>query len=134
MRATWVVLGALLVGGGAAYWHLRWNGGADGETEDGAANAVRPGLEHTVPKPASPPEPPAPVDPDEVLAVKLLQEMAEAKAAGDTARHVAALQQLQKEAWEAPSARRFAVHSGWTIEREATRLETSARVKALDRA
>ena len=76
MRATWVVLGALLVGGGAAYWHLRWNGGAD---ERGAAaprqrTPAGPALEHNVPIPLRPRSRPTPLDPDEVLAVRLLQD------------------------------------------------------------
>jgi hypothetical protein len=132
MRATWVVLGALLVGGGAAYWHLRWN--TEPSAGDPAPSPGKPTLEHNVPTPGRPPEPPLASDPDEVHAVRLLQVIAEAKAAGDAARHGSALLELQKEAWDAPSARRFAVQSGWSLEREAARLEGAKRVQTVDRA
>ena len=91
MRATWVVLGALLVGGGAAYWHLRWNSAGAGGADAPAAGTSK-ALEHNVPTVASPAErptePSAPNDPDEVLAVRLLQAIAEAKAAGDAAKEL----------------------------------------------
>jgi hypothetical protein len=138
VRATWVVLGALLVGGGAAYWHLRWNAGdgAGAAPEGGSSPAARPLLEHNVPTPGSPTpsEDPTTGHPDEAEAVRLLQEIERAKEARDGARHAAALKQLQQEAWDAPSARRFAVQSGWSLAREAARLEGVARIQALDRA
>lgn len=138
MRATWVVLGALLVGGGAAYWHLRWHSEPDGGAgaAGGAAPAVPSGraLEHNVPSQPSPAEEPAAPDPEEILAVRLLQTIAEAKQQGDAAKQASALQELQKDAWDAPSARRFAVQSGWAIEREAAKFEGAKRVQAVDRA
>ena len=133
MRATWLVLGALLIGGGAAYWQLR--SGAGREDGGGADRPAVP-LGRETPAAAGPASATSTglADPRESDAERLLTAMADAKAQKDGARYGAALQELRREAWDTQAARRFAVESGWNLQRELQALETSKRIPLADRA
>jgi hypothetical protein len=72
----------------------------------------------------------------EVRARAILAEMAAARAASDEGRLTALTETLRKEAWDAPSARDFAVRAGMALwkEAEAWSGEGAVRVQKLDRA
>ena len=135
MRATWWVLGALLVAGGAAVWHLQTDGGSSGGAGGGAA---RPRLERDTPVGGAPTPAPAPApaaaDPLETEAQRLLTAMAQARADNDAAKYTAALKDLQANAWDSLAARRFAVQSGWNLGKDAAGLPAAKRMPLLDRA
>jgi len=138
MRPTWLVLGLIVIIGSVAYLKLK----AQAEDEPGAAPGEAavasrtPGLERTAG------EAPAPLEEAEASraaeleqrAGAILEEIAQAHKARDRARYDQALAQLKAEAWEAPSARRFAVKLGWSVLEGAYAHEGVERVRRLDQA
>lgn len=137
MRSRRALATTILCGGGFLALLLL---GACGASEDGSAAAgpssARPELaRNTETPPAVPPgeEPVVPVeDRREAAATSILQEIAKAHAARDRGAYDAAVAKLQKQAWDAPSARRFAVKLGLAQAARAEQLDDVARMRELD--
>jgi hypothetical protein len=148
MRSTWLVLGLILLVGGVAYVKLMGDSDGDGTaaTDGGKASApaVRGGAtslrrDQGIAAPGA--DEASAIDAgttdlaeQEKQAAVILKEIAAAHEARDRARYDAALRKLKDEAWEAPSARRFAVKLGWGALKDAYRREGTARVTRLDQA
>lgn len=136
MRTTWVVVGALLVGGGVAWWQLRQDG-EEGAAEPAAAGPVK--LERVVPRdpPASlipaetPPAARAP-DPAEGRAAQVARDLEAAEAAGQAARVKDLEALLAGELRDTQAGRRRAVRRGFLMLQEAQGQQGEARVKLLD--
>ena len=148
MRATWAVLGTLLVAGGVAYVKLRsqvpeaattptlahqtptQHGGGQGGEPERPKDSLIPG-----PEPEARPVVAAAAPPtaqDETARV-LVEALGQAWAAGDGARAEQLEARLKAEAWDTVAARRYAVKSGFQVARTAP-ASGEARVRALDRA
>jgi lipoprotein-anchoring transpeptidase ErfK/SrfK len=139
MRATWMVLGTLLVAGGVGYWKLRSSVPGAGATppleRDTAPPKAEPPLIPAPPAPrAAAPVEPAALPPAEQRARELLRLMSEARAAQDLTRLAALETTLRAEVWDTVAARRHAVQSGMTLAQQAQALTGEARVKAQDKA
>ncbi len=139
MRATWMVLGTLLVAGGVGYWKLRSSVPENGTTppleRDTAPPKAEPPLIPAPPAPrAAVPLEPAALPPEEQRARELLRLMGEARAAQDLTKLAALESTLRQEVWDTVAARRHAVQSGMTLAQQAQALSGEARVKAQDRA
>ncbi len=129
MRATWWVVGALLLGGGVAWWQL--TGGGAGEAGSGPSSP--PLLQAQTPVQQAQAQARAP-DPDDVLAADLVAQIGAARDAADAARAAALEARLKAEAWDAPSARRFAAQQGAELVAQARKASGPERVRLLDRA
>ncbi|MFV1958329.1 MAG: L,D-transpeptidase [Planctomycetota bacterium] len=137
MRATWIVLGLVVAVGTVAYWKLR------AEAEGADATAL---LQKTVGEapgqdgdPAADPPARAPTeDPAaarlEARAREILAEVGAASRAKDRSRYDAAVARLRKEAWNAPSARAFAVKLGLGLYADASSRSGLDRIRRLDAA
>lgn len=143
MRATWIVLGAVVLGGAVTYWQLRSGSAAQG-AESGSAPAsagTQPPvkLERTsplagiAPGAASAAAAPAP-DPGEARAAELVSLLGRAREAKESDRIQTLEAQLRKEAWDAPSARRYAVEQGAALLQQGRAASGTARLSLLDRA
>lgn len=142
MRATWIVLGGVLVGGAVAYWQLRSasdSKGAPETTETASAGAQSPvKLERTSPLAGIPPGALVPAaaaapDPGEGRAQELVAQLGRAREAKESERVQALEAQLRKEAWDAPSARRYAVEQGAALLQQGRAASGLARLQLLDR-
>jgi hypothetical protein len=139
MRPTWLILGLIVVAGAVTYLNLM-DGGEDSQgpaaSAPPASGSGAPALQRASPAGApAPAAAPAPSEhADEERAVAILREVTEAREARDRARYDERLAALQAEAWDAPSARLFAVHLGRGLLQEADELAGAARVRQLDRA
>ncbi len=160
MRPTWIVVGLVVVVGGVAYLKLRERadelerGGAGaaagtnapgtpgGRAASGGAVALEKGASNGVKGPAVDPVPGGAAgtgaagasDALETHARALLGEVARAQEKKDRAAYDAAVARLEKEAWDAPSARRYAVRLGEAEASAAARLAGLERVQRLDHA
>ena len=142
MKATSIVLGLVVVGGGIAYWKLRSSADAalarPAAPEAGGATDPARG-----PGPAKPvvqngatnptPTPPAPGSAD-ARAADLMKTIADRLRAQDTGGATAAEKALEKEAWDTDGARRYAVARGWAALQAATGKEFAAAIPLLDHA
>jgi|GEM_PF-5743724 len=139
MRATWMVLGTLLVAGGLGYWKLRSSVPDSGATPPLERNAPAPKAEAplipapTLPRAAAPPAPAA-LSAAEQRARELVRELGEARSAQDAPRLSLLESTLRQEVWDTVAARRYAVQSGMVLAQQAQALSGPARVKAQDRA
>lgn len=139
MRATWVVLSALLLGGGVAYWYVRWGGG-EGSSQ-ASLQAAPPKLERVSPRPPEPPLIPPPpaaaapaADPAEAQAVQLVRDIEAAEAARDATRAAELQKKLDDEAPGTQAAQRWAVRRGFLLQQQAEGAQGEARMRLLDRA
>jgi hypothetical protein len=150
MRATWAVLGTLLVAGGVAYVKLRSQvpeAGARPPLARGTGSAMQgdktaeparapdaliPAPDGRPTTPAQPAAVAAP-SPHEEQARLLVGALGQALAAGDQAQVEQLEARLKAEAWDTIAARRHAVKSGFHLVRTAP-AAGEARMRALDRA
>lgn len=143
MKATWAVLGAIVLAGGVGIWKLR-HSAPDASppalsattAADGAAAPLLP----AVGEPAGAPAPvvgaalPLPPSPQEERGKALVGALVQAHGTGDQARIEALEGSLRAEAWDSVAARRYAVQSGLLLVRKAEALQGEERIRALDRA
>jgi lipoprotein-anchoring transpeptidase ErfK/SrfK len=139
MRPTWLILGLILAAGTLAYVNLRERAREAEATPSEPAAPPAPGVrlsrETDAPvAPATPAAPSAEATELERRAVECLQEMSAAHERRDREAYERGLAALRRDAWDAPSARRFAVRQGLGQLEDARRLEGVARVRALDQA
>ena len=133
MRWTWFVI--VLVVAGAAFALVRLSGSEEPVAPRPSAAASGPGpvsLQRSEPEGPAPTASPADGQ-SEARARDILTEVAAAHDARDRARYDRAVQALEKEAWDAPSARRFALRLGWGAVAEAEQKQGIDRMRLLDR-
>jgi len=133
MRLTWLVLGIVVAAGAVAFI----NTGDDPVALPEAASspddptARRPALN----RPSGSPAPPSPAQAkSEQHARAILEGMARARAEGNAAKEAALAERLRKEAWSAPSARRWAAVRGQRLLVQAGESRSREAIQKKDRA
>jgi lipoprotein-anchoring transpeptidase ErfK/SrfK len=136
----------LLAGGTVAYLKLREAGDKPPAKQDAPARQpaaatpaapvpkASPGATPALQRPSDAAPAPAASTPDETRAREILSEVARANAEGKADRVAALLDTLRQEAWDAPSARDFALRAGWNEYEAAQKAEGAEKVRLLDRA
>jgi lipoprotein-anchoring transpeptidase ErfK/SrfK len=142
MRPTWLILAVLVAAGVVAYSNLAHraasaSGQAHGAQATAPATPTRPAGSTPLERNAEQqplPAPSADVEADDAHAKEILARIGEASAHNDRVRYDAELARLRAEAWDAPSARAFAVRLGWTTLGEVAGHHGLERVQRLDAA
>jgi hypothetical protein len=143
MKATWFVLGVVVVGGGIAYGKIRSSADAalarpatGGPGTAGAPSGIEPvpgpGMDDRAAE-ARPVSAPAAGSAD-ARAAELMKVIADRLKAQDTGGATAAEKALEKEAWDTDAARRYALARGWAALHAAAGKDGAAALGLLDRA
>lgn len=148
MKATWAVLGAIVLAGGVGIWKLRQSAPEASPPALSATTGVDGAAGPLLPAPLLPAQVPAasgqasavgaalpvPPSPQEERGKALVGALVQAHGAGDQARIDALEGSLRSEAWDSVAARRYAVQSGLLLVRKAEALQGEERIRLLDRA